>query len=134
MQELERMQSKRIASICGIFTATTLSNPHHASSSSSLNSCPNSRLVGTLVLPLVIGGIPLSSSDMDPLLLDLLADVDQVRIQARRMLYKSRRPHSHPPKRHRSLSNLEDLREDDEDKMATQDRLLKYPSAFDLQS
>eukprot|EP00731_Ephydatia_muelleri_P006231 Em0003g479a len=126
-QELERMQSKRIASICGIFTATTLSNPHHASSSSSLslNSRPNSRLVGTLVLPLIIGGIPLSSSDMDPLLLDLLADVDQVRIQARRMLYKSRRPHSHPPKRHRSLSNLEDLREDDEDKMATQDRLLK---------
>ena len=124
------MQSKRIASICGIFTATTLSNPHHASSSSSLslNSRPNSRLVGTLVLPLVIGGIPLSSSDMDPLLLD------QVRIQARRMLYKSRHPHSHPPKCHRSLSNLEDLREDDEDKMAAQVWLLKYPSAFDLQS
>ncbi|KAL5502433.1 hypothetical protein EMCRGX_G009204 [Ephydatia muelleri] len=134
--ELERMQSKRIASICGIFTATTFPNPHPASSSSSpsLNSHPNSQLVGTLVPSLVIGGIPLSSSDMDPLLLDLLADVDQVRVQARRMLYKSRRPHSHPPKRHRSFSNLEDLREDDEDKMAAQDRLLKYPSAFDLQS
>ena len=130
------MQSKRIASICGIFTATTFPNPHPASSSSSpsLNSHPNSQLVGTLVPSLVIGGIPLSSSDMDPLLLDLLADVDQVRVQARRMLYKSRRPHSHPPKRHRSFSNLEDLREDDEDKMAAQDRLLKYPSAFDLQS
>ena len=130
------MQLKRIGSICEIFTATTLRNPHPASSSSShsLNSHPNSRLVGNLVPPLVIGGIPLSSSDMDPLLLDLLADMDQVRIQARRMLYKSRRPHSDPPKRHRSFSNLEDLREDKEDKMAAQDRLLKYPSAFDLQS
>ena len=49
-------------------------------------------------------------------------------------LYKSCRPHSHPPKRHRSFSNLEDLREDEEDKMGAQDRLLKYPSAFDLQS
>ncbi|KAL5502448.1 hypothetical protein EMCRGX_G009223 [Ephydatia muelleri] len=134
--ELERMQSKRIGSICEIFTATTLPNPHPASSSSSpsLNSHPNSQLIGNLVPPLVIGGIPLSSSNMDPLLLDLLADVDQVRIQARRMLYKSRRPHSHPPKRHCSFSNLEDLREDEEDKMAAQDRLLKYPSAFDLQS
>ena len=130
------MQSKRIGSICEIFTATTLPNPHPASSSSSpsLNSHPNSQLIGNLVPPLVIGGIPLSSSNMDPLLLDLLADVDQVRIQARRMLYKSRRPHSHPPKRHCSFSNLEDLREDEEDKMAAQDRLLKYPSAFDLQS
>ena len=109
------MQSKRIASICGIFTATTLPNPHPASSSSSpsLNSHPNSRLVGTLVPSLVIGGIPLSSSDMDPLLFDLLANV------CRSWRVETHRLH---------------LREDDEDKMAAQDRLLKYPSAFDIQS
>ena len=126
------MQARRITSVCEIFTSSTLPNHRPISSSSTHSSAsspsrPSSQLAGHPA-EVGVGGIPGGA------VLDLLAGVDQVRIRSRRMLYAGKHRHSHPPLRHhRSFSNLEELKEDEEDEMARV-QLLKCPSAFDLQS